>query len=438
MPPQGRRPHLLYVAWGFPPCRSGGVYRALATANAFAAGGWDVTVLTIDRDLWARRTGADPALEQLVDPRIRVERIPFSWPALEDDLAAWPLRRVLAPRLWARVRAQLDRIPFPEKVYGPWRRELERAADRIHGEHPVDLVVATTNPQVAVTAAWHLHRRHRVPYVVDYRDAWTLDVFSGERLHGPRSRAARWEARTLAAAREIWFVNEPIRAWHQQVYPAAAARMQVVANGFDQPVHPPHGRPRTSDALRFTYVGTISAKVPVAELLAGWREARRADPALQDAQADLHGYLGFYGTADQRLARTLAEGEHEGLRYRGPVSRTRVAEVYADSDVLLLVLGKGRYVTSGKVFEYLSTGLPIVSVHDPGNAASDVLRGYPLWFPADDLSAPAVAAALTAAARAARAPDPAVAEACRAFAARYSRERQLAPRVQALREEVTR
>ena len=49
-----RRPHLLYVAWGYPPCRGGGVYRALATPNAFAEAGWDVTVLTVDRETFTR------------------------------------------------------------------------------------------------------------------------------------------------------------------------------------------------------------------------------------------------------------------------------------------------------------------------------------------------------------------------------------------------
>ena len=52
MPHDGGRPRLLYVAWGFPPCRGSGVYRALATANAFAAGGWDVTVLTVEREVF--------------------------------------------------------------------------------------------------------------------------------------------------------------------------------------------------------------------------------------------------------------------------------------------------------------------------------------------------------------------------------------------------
>jgi glycosyltransferase involved in cell wall biosynthesis len=432
MPVKGARPHLLYVAWGFPPCRSGGVYRALATANAFARDGWDVTVLTIERDLWERRTGADPALEERVDPRIRVERIPFSWPVLEDDLSLWPALRVLAPRAWVKARTTLDQLTFPEKVYGPWRRHLEGAAERIHAEHPVDLVVATTNPQVAITAALRLAERYDVPYVVDYRDAWSLDVFSGRRLYPEGSRVNRWEQRALEGAQEVWFVNEPIVQWHRTTYPAAAAHMHVVANGFDEPAAGSGGR-RANAPLRFTYVGTISGKVPIPELVAGWRRARGQEPLLLDAVADLYGYLGYYGAAHPELADALSTSAEVGVRFRGPVSKTLVSELYEASDALLLVLGTGRYVTSGKVFEYLATGLPIISVHDPGNAASEVLKGYPLWFPASDLSPDGVAAALRDGARAAASLEPAAQAAARAFAERYSREYQLRPRITALR-----
>ena len=76
---EGRRPHLLYVAWGYPPCRGGGVYRALATANAFAQDGWDVTVLTGEREIFQRYTGADLTLEERRPP-VRVVRVPFAWP----------------------------------------------------------------------------------------------------------------------------------------------------------------------------------------------------------------------------------------------------------------------------------------------------------------------------------------------------------------------
>ena len=157
-------------------------------------------------------------------------------------------------RLWATVRKRLDLRAFPEVGYGPWRFELERAALAVHAEHPVDLVVATTNPEVSVTAGIRLHETSGVPYVVDYRDAWSLHTYSGRRRH--------------AAA-----------------YPALADRMHVVMNGYDRDV--PTDLVRTADAdvpLRFGYLGTMTHVVPLAEFVAGWRRGRERSDACDEGE----------------------------------------------------------------------------------------------------------------------------------------------------------
>lgn len=177
-----RAPHVLYVAWGFPPARGGGVYRALATVNAFACRGFRVTVLTADRAALRRYTGLDTSLEARIDPRVRVRRVPFSWPARDSELRRWGVWRALFPRVWWRARKGLDLLAFPEYGYGPWRRPLESAAQQVHEHDPVDLVVASANPNVDFMAADVLARRG-VPYLLDYRDAWMLDVFGGGLLH---------------------------------------------------------------------------------------------------------------------------------------------------------------------------------------------------------------------------------------------------------------
>lgn len=432
--PDGRRPHLLYVAWGFPPSRSGGVYRALATANAFALAGWTVSVLTVDRDALDRYTGIDPSLERRIEAGVHVLRLPFSWPQRDTDIRQFSRLRALAPGTWRRLDSRRDTVAFPEPVYGRWRSTLERAALRVHREQPVDLVIASANPNVDFMAAWVLHRRHRVPYVMDYRDAWLLDVFSGALLHPDDGRAARLERRLVEHARELWFVNEPIRDWHRARYPAAAARMHVVANGFDRALVPPVAT-RASDPERgitFGYLGTISGRVPIAELIAGWRWARDRDGLAGRSRVRLHGYLGYYATPQADLLALVDSAGDSDLRYEGPVAKDAIAAVYASFDALLLAIGAGRYVTSGKVFEYMATGLPIVSIHDAGNAASDVLRGYPLWFPAADLTAEGIGDALVRAARAARDTDGATRAAALEHAAQFARDLQLRPRVEAL------
>jgi glycosyltransferase involved in cell wall biosynthesis len=423
------------VAWGFPPGRSGGVYRALATANAFAADGFKVTVLTAQRETFEQHTGVDTSLEDLVHPDIEVIRLPFSWPYAVTDRSQWPLLRRLVPRVWRKVRVWLDQVPFPEKVYGPWRRPLERAAAEIHARTPVDLVVATANPNVDFAAARFLHRTAGVPYVMDYRDAWLLHVFDGHQIHKDGSRIARLERRLLRDAAEVWFVNEPIRRWHAQRYPDLADRMHVVANGFD-----PHFAPtprlearRPGQPLRFGYIGTVSGKVPLREFADGWSLARRRSAALAGAEAQIWGYLGFHATPNPALLALVEAHADTGLTYAGPLAKARVREVYDSFDAVLLILGAGRYVTSGKVYEYLASALPIVSIHSPDNAATDVLRGYPLWFPVTDLAPESVAEALERAAEAASSADAATRRACEEFARQYSRDLQLLPRVDALR-----
>jgi len=434
MPQEGTTPHVLYVAWGFPPCRGGGVYRALATANGFAAQGFRVTVLTATRETFLHYTGADTSLESLVDPRIEVVRVPFEWPSLEPDIRRWSATRTFFPRLWRKGQAKRDVQDFPELGYGPWKLPLTAAAERIHSADPVDLVVASANPNVDFSVAEHLHTAFGVPYVMDYRDAWMLDVFDGHQVHPEDSPVANLERALVRDAREIWFVNEPIKAWHQKRYPDAADRMHVVANGYDPDFAP---SPRTTarepeQPLRFGYIGTVSNKVPLAEFAAGWSVAHGRSPELRDATAEIWGYLGFYATPSPHLLRLVAAHADEGISYAGPLPKQRVKEVYDTFDAVLLILGSGLYVTSGKVFEYTASALPIVSVHDPRNAASDVLRGYPLWFPVTDLEPQSVATALERAAHAARTSTPDVREQCRDFARQYSRDLQLTPRIESL------
>ena len=187
--------------------------------------------------------------------------------------------------------------------------------------------------------------------------------------------------------------------------------MLVVQNGYEPeilgevppaPDGPPGRRP-----LRFGYMGTLTQHVPVGPFLDGWRLARSADPELAAASMHVFGHLGFFpASADTVRAKLPRDGE-DGVHYEGSVPKAEVGRAYAGLDVLVLLLAGGRYVTSGKVYEYMAAARPIVSVHDPSSAAGGVLAGYPLWFPVRELTGEEVARVLREAADAARVADPA-------------------------------
>ncbi|MGO1770206.1 MAG: glycosyltransferase [Microbacterium sp.] len=438
------RPHLLYVAWGFPPCRGSGVYRALATANAFADAGWDVTVLTAPRELFTELFGADLSLEARVHPAIRVLRVKQELAHIQTDLAGYSRARVASEPAWFSAFVRSSEARFPERVYGGWVTNLRAAAEQVHERYPVDLVLGTSNPHVDFVPGQHLARRSGVPYVLDYRDGWALDVTTGRRTSGERSRAWRTERELLLGAEEAWFVNAPIRDWYDETLPEVTDRTHVVANGYDGELGSAIDELRVESApdddapLTFGYLGTLYGSVPVRELLEGWRLARTRSEDVARARMVLRGHVGHQGAPDERSLAMLAEFAGDGVEHGGPVPRAEVTSVYAGFDVLALPLIPGRYVTSGKVFEYAATGLPVVSVHGPESAAASVLEGHPAWVLPDSLTADDVADALVRGAELARAATPGSIRATRGWARRYAREEQLAPRVAALGEFVAR
>jgi glycosyltransferase involved in cell wall biosynthesis len=427
-------PHLLYVAWAFPPARNAGMYRALATANAFVRDGWNVTVLTATEDTYERLTGSDPETVNSIDPRINVVRIPFDPERGDTNIGSWSRLRVCSSLLWNASRWLVSLAQFPELAYGSWRKPLEQAAEQINASSRVDLVLGTANPNVDFAPANYLNRRFGTPFVIDHRDAWHLNVYSGKRVGKRWHRSNRLEHSLLARCTEAWFVNEPIKQWHASEYPQAAAKFHVVANGYDTSFVGDANEPRPENApLVFGYLGTIYGPIPLREALEGWALARARVPELADAQLIFRGRLGHFAEADQEAANLLKSFESENVSYGGPVSKTQVSAAYQDFDALLLIISKSKYVTSGKVFEYASTGLPIAALHDPVTAATGILKGYPSVHPAKSVSAAAFADAIESAAISSARSTAQSRHAARAWAAHLERDAQLSPRIAALR-----
>ncbi|MFI0719861.1 glycosyltransferase [Streptomyces sp. NPDC021224] len=443
-----RRPRVLYLAFYFPPSRASGVYRARATANHLVEQGWDVTVCTAPLEFLHDVIGSvDENLSKTVDPRIVVERPSLNLYSWQSDLREYSRLRRLFPLMSRRMYLFGQEKIFPER-YASWAWAAVARGLKLHAKKRFDVVVATGNPFASFGAAWLFHKVTGVPYVMDYRDSWTLDIFHDVPGIPDGHPAWAWEERTLDKAATSVFVNEALRKWHAERYPKAADRMMVVPNGWDADVLPeggdtadePAGPQDRTDPLRFAYLGTLTEKQPVEEMAESFRRARQ-HPDLTDAELRVYGHLGFFKTSPQALRDRLGlDGEPQtgeadtGLRYRGPVSKTEVHSVYEDADVLVFLAGGGKYVTSGKIFEYMATGRPIVSVHAPGIAAEEVLEGYPLWFHADSLDADKLAATMIAAGKAARDLTPDQRQAARRHADTYSRTAVLEPFEARLRE----
>ncbi|MFI0366730.1 glycosyltransferase [Actinomadura sp. 1N219] len=449
-----RRPRLLYLAFYFPPSRASGVYRPRATANRLTELGWDVTVFAAPLSFLHDAIGSvDDKLMETIDPRITLERPELNRFVWQTNVRDYSRFRGAFPQLAQSMYTWGQKHVFPEH-YASWARASVRRALRLHTRQKFDVVLATGNPFASFAAAWLFHKLTRTPYIIDYRDSWTLDQFSEEPRYEDGHPAWRWERRVLKSAANSLYVNEAQRSWHADRYPRAADRMMIVLNGWDTDTlpataePPPFARAAAGEgAPRFSFVGTITDQQPIEEMVEGFTRAREHFE-MKSASLDLYGYFGFFRGADNALRKRFAaddgseasagsEGEHTfapGVRYCGPVSKTELADVYQNSDVLVFLNGGGRYVTSGKIFEYMAAGRPIVSVHSPGSAAEELLRDYPLWFNPGGLDPADIADSMIAAAKAAAGLDAPQVAAARDYANRFERSVALEPLVRRLTE----
>lgn len=387
-------PHVCLVIWGFPPSRSSGVHRAVALVNSFVRHGCRVTVLAADETFFDVVTGSDHSLLDGVQPSVRVRRVPFPLGVFDPVINRWPEARLERPRRWRKHAVSHGAGPLP----GPhwrWRPRLEDAVRRQLRDDPCDLVLVTGRPYGAFSVA-AVADAMGVPFVLEDRDAWLLDLYTGEPWDDASDAMAIFPG-LVGASLETWFVNPPIADWHRDRWPGLAAKIHVVENGWDPAfIDPVATRRVTQRPVRFGYIGTVQPWTPVEPVLAGWRQARSM-PSLADATLSIHGPIG-YQEPHPALEAAIRAAEPDGVTWHGHTPKASLTQVYAGIDCLLYASAGGGMITASKTYEYRATGKPIVVVSEATPDALRVLADYPRTRVAASMDPGHIAAALDAAA----------------------------------------
>lgn len=389
------KPHLLYVAFWFPPSRASGVYRALATTRAFVNAGWKVTVVTTTREYLEDVVGSvDESLESLI-PDIDIVRVPFAGANRRVlDIRSLGWLRANFPYLWLGLRDKMAPLRNAVSIvkgdtqpahgirddYVAWIEPVVKAGRRIHSRTPIDHVLATGNPFSSFEAARLLGGLIGAPYSLDYRDPWTIDVFTGNPDHAD-SMTTTTERKIVEGAHACFHVNQPIADAYKSKYPESADKQYVVYNGFDpESVQTESARKAPNGPITFGMLGTVNDRWPLEPILEAWLDCRTDLPA--GSELILGGHLGYFARSREPLEALLPD-ERFGFRYVGPINKRAVSDFYASIDVVVVPVPGGTMVTSGKIFEALALGIPIVCVQEKNGGARRLITDHPLAFSAD-------------------------------------------------------
>ena len=393
---------VLLIAHELPPSAGGGVQRLTKFARLLVAEGWDVVAISAEplpgrpRDgslltqiegipvhrLPARdvATGIARVLAPL--KRIRSRRVPparhmtFSNSGSDDGAAAPVSGR-------SPLSARLTRwVAMPDGAV-VWAARVPAYAERLHRESPFDVILASGPPFSTLVAGIRTGGRLGVPVVVDMRDAWKNAYHAEWPTARRRRRFVEIEGEVMTAASAVVAVSEPIAA---EVKEMGARRVTVLPNGFD-PDEMPEWSPDPSSPLRLAFMGRLSpGSLDPTVLFSAIARARQLDPfAMEGFALDITGPDAPWA---REMAVTLGVGDM--VRFHPFKPYRDILEDVARADCGVITLADtpaSAGVYSGKLFDYLGIGIPILvfGPHHSGAAALALETGCGRVVPGDDV-----------------------------------------------------
>ncbi|RMH01178.1 MAG: glycosyltransferase [Chloroflexi bacterium] len=371
-------PKVLIVAYYFPPFGGGGVQRTVKFVKYLPEFGWQPEILTVQQPVADLRDGS---LETDIPPDIVVHRTSGLW---LPHWFPWRLKNYIARWLLV-VDQQLGWLPF-----------ATREGIKIFQKEGIDVIFTTSAPYTAHLVGLKLKQQTNLPWIADFRDPWvgnfslTFPTF----LH--RQLAQRLEQKILETADRVVVVSEPMRqAFLGRYTRLDANRVVVIPNGYD-PSDFEIAEPINPDPTKMTivYTGSFYGRVQTPHyflqgLCIAFDRGYLPKQAVQ---------VYFVGSISQSIHRQLKVlNLTNTVKVTGHIPHQRSIGYLLSADVLLLVIGVAagsNVVLTGKIFEYLAAGKPILALVPPG-AAADLLNevGVGYIVPPDDPDAIAKAIA---------------------------------------------
>lgn len=358
--PNTRR--LLVVTYFYPPDTSVGSHRWPAMARYLRRLGHEVTVLTTsafgtlpDDEPWVVRT---PDLQGAEVLRRLLRRPPMAVDA-KDDTPTPPAPRFLTDGL------------VPDAHVAAWLPFVVPRARRLVRERAIDCVITNGPPDSTHLLGLALGR-DRPAWIVDLEDGWR---FEPQRDGWPTRLQdridARLERRVIRSADGAVGLARPIA---DDLAQRLGAHARYVPNAWDPDLEAgvADAEPIAFEPGTFTLVhtGTMThaQRRDPAPLFGALEALLREEPTVASRLRLV--LAGRLTTSDAALLERLPPEVRALVRHLGELPRARAVRLQRDADALLLLAtGDHRSQVTGKLFEYLAAGRPILALASDNEAA---------------------------------------------------------------------
>jgi glycosyltransferase involved in cell wall biosynthesis len=339
---------LLLLAFYFPPRNHIASYRSGCFAKFLPENGWLPTVVCDD---WpAERPNYDPDFVGIIPEEVKIHRILAAKPA--GFYERFVLRKI-APYVW------------PHRAPIRWWQQARAKVHFLLRSQRFDAIWATSDPMVPMGLAAEAAEMAGIPWVADIRDS-----FNVQRMGSWYKRPffARQERRLTAMAGQVVAVSAGLA---EGLGGRIGRRVEVIPNGFDLSLLP-DSPPARAPLFTILYAGALMLPhrnpAPLLRAVELCIE-RKFIPA---DQIEVLFYGSDAGLIDQTFPGAL---QRVPMKVLPRISHREILRAQMSSAVLLLLThASEKGVLTGKVFDYLAAGRPILAVPDDHGEIASLLR----------------------------------------------------------------
>lgn len=369
---------VLIITYYWPPSGGSGVQRWLKYSKYLPEYGWQPVIYTPENP---EAPASDESLLSEIPEEIEIIKRPilepygwYKWITGRKESVNVGFTRTEADSPESRLE-RLSRwirgnffIPDARKF---WIRPSVRFLSDYLKNNPVDAIISTGPPHSMHLIAMRLARHTKLPWLADFRDPWTgIDFYDELFLTKQADRRHRkLEKTVLETASSVITVSDQIR--HELASKGAGTeKVMIVPNGFDPAdFENTKSTEPTPDAFTLVHTGSL---VPSRNPEVLWKALGRMcsqNPAFSEKLR-----IKLIGSSDGSVIQSLRKYNlYERAEIIPYLPHADAIRESLSASVLLLLINNtpnAEGFLSGKVFEYLAMGKPVLCIGpEKGDAA---------------------------------------------------------------------
>ena len=367
---------VLIITYYWPPSGGSGVQRWLKFVKYFRDFGIEPIVLTVAPE-FAALPNIDESLEHEIPAGIEVHKTraksPFGFykkikkGAVPFGGFAGEGKANLFDNLFRFIRGNFF---IPDARIGWNKFALEKARELIH-LHEIDTVITSSPPHSTQLIGLQLKKEFKLKWLADLRDPWT-EIYYNKllfRTNWAKKIDYRYEQACLQNADTLIVVSEDIKRRFGEARETILEKIHVIPNGFDEEDFS-HERTKNDAGIKYiSYVGNLGLQYPIEPFLKAFSELVKVDEQWR---------IRFVGNVSDVLNTEIQKlGLEKWVEFTPYVEHKKAVEYMINSDLLLLIIPNtenNKGILTGKLFEYIATGNPIIYIGPEDGDALEILK----------------------------------------------------------------